>query len=115
MYIENFLNDYTERHLAEFARNCGLELDKYILCEDCIKVRLKKPFDDIKYTYSLFDYYIEESDTGFPTMGTIENLPMVQKEWRKYLRSKFGNQYVLHFNTWLDNQKLPYISNGKYT
>ena len=22
-------------------------------------------------------------------MGTIENLPMVQKEWRKYLRSKF--------------------------
>lgn len=114
MYIENFLNNYTERHLAEFARNCGLELDQYLICDGYIKVRLIKPFSDIKYTYKLFDYYIEESDSGITTMGTVENLPMVQKEWRKYLRCKFGNQYVLHYNTWLDNQKLSFLNKGKY-
>lgn len=107
MFIEMFLNNYNDRHLAEFARNCGYELDKYTICEDCIKVSLTKPFEKYNLTYKLYDYHIEELG-GYQPMCNTTNLPMVQKEWRKYLKSKFGNFYVAHFNDWLDHQKLTY-------
>ena len=113
MYIEKFLNQFSERHLAEFARNCGCELDKYIICEDCIKVFLTKPFGTYPLTYKLFDYHIEEMD-GYQPMCNKENLPMVQNEWRKCLKSKFGDQYVMHYNTWLDNQKFPFSNKGRF-
>ena len=114
MYIEKFLNTCNEKHLKEFANNCGYELKKFIICDnaDCIKVALYNPKLNVVYNYALFDYHIEET-AGFQSMGSNENMPMVQKEWRKYLKSKFGNFYVKHFNAWLDNQKLTFENGNR--
>lgn len=113
MYIEKLLKRFDERYLSEFATNCGLELEDYRICGNSIKVKLVKPFSNFVVSYNLFDYHIEEIG-GITSIESKENLPIIQNEWRKYLGSKFGNSYVLHFNTWLDNQKMPFYGTHRF-
>ena len=113
MFIEKFLKHDSDRHLTNFAQSCGLELDKYVICDGYIRVVLINPKNNHKSFYNLFDFHIEEPETGIHSMENTTNLLMVQKAWRTYLRSMFANQYVIRFNSWLDSQKLQYVSRGR--
>ena len=102
-----FIND-----LVKFANDCGYELEDFRVCEDGFRVLLKKNvkgYNCIKYPigYKLTDYYIESLEAEF-TQNSTNELPTIQRKWRKFLKHKFGKNYVKQFNAWLDEQKLSY-------
>ena len=106
-----FCNYLRINSLAKFANDCGYVLDDFRVCEDGFRVLFKKDVKDKSIThtigYKLTDYYIESLEAEF-TQNSTDELQTIQKKWRKFLKHRFGKNYVKHFNAWLDEQKLTY-------
>ena len=101
-----YIND-----IARFANECGYELQDFRMCEDGFRV-LFKNVENYKYIkhpigYKLTDFYIESLETSF-TQNSTNELQKIQTKWRKFLKHRFGKNYVKQFNAWLDEQKLSY-------